>query len=69
MQTARNIMKFPEKNRYKPETAAAFIDMFRADESLQDGPVWLKSCVIVLWPGWSRAGYPLPGWNAGDIRV
>ncbi len=53
-------MEFPEKSRYKPETAQALLDLFRRSPELQEPPSWLKTLRYGALTALEQEGLPTP---------
>jgi len=58
--TAKNVTRFPEKHRYKPETGLAMLDLYRRTEGMQEPPEWLKGLRYGALTALEREGLPTP---------
>ncbi len=57
---AQNIAQFPEKSRYKAETAQPWLDLYRSSGALQNGPDWLQNLRSDAEAAFKESGIPTP---------
>lgn len=57
---APDIFRFPEKSRYKPETAQPLLDLYRGSPELHEPPAWLKDLRYGALTALEKEGLPTP---------